>query len=97
MFTIALKAILETAAIILLIFGYIHEDKVVAFERALWKRLTAGKAEGKTSQKHSSTYYASREAKVREQKERERIALGAEYARAHATVLSREEEPRRVA
>lgn len=97
MFSIALKATLETAAVILLIIGYIHEDKVVAFERALWKRLTAGKTEDKITKKHSATYYASRDAKIREQKERERIALGAEYARAHATVLQREEQPRRVA
>lgn len=96
MFTIALKASLEAALIILLIIGYIHEDKVVAFERKLWARLTAGSAK-KASKRHSATYYAAREAKVREQRERERIALGAEYARTHAVVLSREEEPRRVA
>ncbi|MBQ8469760.1 MAG: hypothetical protein IJ547_04100 [Clostridia bacterium] len=96
MFTIALKATLEASLIILLIIGYIHEDKVIAFERALWSRLTSSSSK-KASKKHSATYYASREAKVREQNERERIALGAEYARAHAVLLSREEEPRRVA
>lgn len=91
----ALKTTLEVAAIILLLVGYLNEEKVVAFERALWKRLRSGSA--KRPAAHSATYYASREAQREEQRKRERIARGAEYARAHAIVLRSEDEPRRVA
>ena len=90
-----LKTTLEVAACVLLILGYLNEEKVIAFERALWKKITSGSRE--SSQKHSATYYASREASCKAQNERERIARSAEYARAHAVIRNTENEPRRVA
>lgn len=91
----ALKVILEFIAIVLLIIGYLNEDKVIAFERALWKQLRTKTASEKTA--HSATYYASREAEQRAWDERERIAKSAEYARKHAVLRGADNEPRRVA
>ena len=92
----ALKTILEFTAIVLLLVGWLNEDKVVAFERALWKQLRARFAP-KSGNAHSATYYASREAEQRAWNERERIARNAEYARKHAVIRTLDNEPKRVA
>ena len=92
----ALKTILEFTAIVLLLVGWLNEDKVVAFERALWKQLRARFAP-KSGNAHSATYYASREAEQRAWNERERIARNAEYARKHAVIRTLDDEPKRVA
>ena len=93
----ALKVILEFIAIVMLIIGYLNEDKVIAFERALWKQLRARTASKSTAAVHSATYYASREAEQRAWEERERIARSAEYARKHAVIRGGDNESRRVA
>lgn len=92
----ALKVTFEFIAIVLLIIGYLNEDKVVAFERNLIKQLRARSA-SKNKAAHSATYYASRAAEQRAWDERERIARSAEYARKHAVLRGADNEPRRVA
>ena len=34
------KSMLELAAIGLIIYGFMHEDKVIAFEQKLWDNIT---------------------------------------------------------
>ena len=99
MITFALKTTLEVAAVVLLIIGYINEEKVIAFEQKLWKRLR-GEPSGRpvrTAPAHSATYNAAREAEQRALRERERIARNAEYARRRAALAAPHDEPRRVA
>ncbi len=93
----ALKVILELIAITLLIVGYLNEEKVIAFERAVWKKMRAKTASNKTAAAHSATYYASKEAAQREWERKERIAKSAEYARTHAVIRGVDNEPQRVA
>lgn len=94
----ALKTILEFTAIVLLLIGWLNEDKVVDFERALWEQMKARFApKSETAAAHSATYYASRAAEQRAWDERERIARSAEYARNHAVLRNWNEEPKRVA
>ncbi|MBQ8082998.1 MAG: hypothetical protein IJ241_02315 [Clostridia bacterium] len=94
----ALKTILEFTAIVLLLVGWLNEDKVAAFERALWKQLKARFApKSGTASAHSATYNASRAAEQRAWEERERIARSAEYARKHAVLRRVDDEPKRVA
>ena len=61
-----LKTILETAACVLLILGYLNEEKVIAFERRLWKNIRKYFAAPAQTEKHSATYTASREGKLQE-------------------------------
>ena len=94
----ALKTILEFTAIVLLLIGWLNEDKVVDFERALWEQMKARFApKSETAAAHSATNYASRAAEQRAWDERERIARSAEYARNHAVLRNGNEEPKRVA
>lgn len=97
MFTAILKAIVETAAVILLLIGYKHEAKIIAFEQRLWKRLR-GENLNRPVQKsaHSATYLQAKEAEHRAFAEKERIANNAAFARQQA-MQRRSENIQRVA
>ncbi len=84
-----LKVTLEVIAIVLLLVGYWNEDKVIAFERRLWKRLRGTQPVRET--RHSATYYASREEAMQEQAQKARIARNAELARKEAARRAAEE------
>lgn len=92
----ALKVTLEVIAVVLLLVGYLHEDKLIAFERNLWKKLRVRTAPKKPAL-HSATYYASRKAEQRAWNERERIAKNAAYARSHAVLQNSDHTTQRVA
>ncbi|MBP5272117.1 MAG: hypothetical protein ILO43_04025 [Clostridia bacterium] len=97
MFTLVLKTTLEVAAIVLLLIGYLNEEKVIAFERKLWARLRDTRRASAPS--HSATYLAAREEARKNEQERARIARNAEYARKQAVLLrtADDPEPKRVA
>lgn len=97
MFTFVLKTTLEVAAVVLLLIGYLNEEKVIAFEQKLWARLRDTRKA--SAPVHSATYMASREEARKSEQERARIARNAEYARRQAVLLrtSDDPEPKRVA
>lgn len=97
MFTFVLKTTLEVAAVVLLLIGYLNEEKVIAFEQKLWARLRDSRRASAPA--HSATYLASREEARNHEQERARIARNAEYARRQAVLLrtSDDPEPKRVA
>lgn len=97
MFTFVLKTTLEVAAVVLLLIGYLNEEKVIAFEQKLWARLRDTRRASAPA--HSATYLASREEALQHEQKRARIARNAEYARRQAVLLrtSDDPEPKRVA
>lgn len=92
-----LKLILEAVFAAALIYGFIHEDAVAAWEREVLAKLRGETDTEEETPKHSATYMASREEKLRVYVEKERIANGAAYARREALRMQSDAEVKRVA
>lgn len=79
-----IRVILEVVAVLALAYGFMHEDKVVAFEDRMLEKFRARKAEPK-ARKAAEKSYAETVADVLE--EREARAREAAYCRNQAAAM----------